>query len=353
MAGESEREDRTEAASAKRLQQARENGQAPLSREAAGFAVLVAAALLIGTVLPDISSQNVALLARLLAEPHRLDFAAALVLAGRVAIQLIWPFLAAAVLAACVAVFSQTRFLLRPQALVPDISRIDPRAGLARLFGREKLADTGMSLLKIAAMGFLAWGVLRGMLPMLQQSLFWTPAAFSGWLPDRVMAVVIAVLTVQAVVVAVDILRTHLRFHASLRMTRQDLRDEARENEGDPHVKGRIKQLRLQRAKRRMLQAVPKATLVVTNPTHYAVALAYERGQGGAPRIIAKGMDEVAARIRAVAREAGVPLIANPPLARALYPLPLDSEVPAEHFQAVAELIAYVWRLRPTRRVGA
>ena len=148
----------------------------------------------------------------------------------------------------------------------------------------------------------------------------------------------------------VDILRTHLRFHGSLRMTRQEVRDEARESEGDPHVKSRIRQIRQQRAKRRMMAAVPKATLVVTNPTHYAVALAYARGQGGAPRIVAKGVDEVAARIRAVAKEAGVPLVANPPLARALYPLPLDAEIPAEHFKVVAELIAYVWKLRPTRR---
>ncbi|MDR3523164.1 MAG: flagellar type III secretion system protein FlhB [Acetobacteraceae bacterium] len=353
MAGESEREDRTEAASARRLQQARDDGQAPLSREAAGLAVLVAAAALLGAVLPGMARPNVAILTRMLGSAHLLDAQAALALAGRVVLQLVWPFCVAAVLAACVAVFGQTRFLLRPQALMPDISRIDPRTGLGRLLSREKLADTGLALLKITVMGFLAWGVLRGMLPMLSQSLFWTPVTFSEKLQDRVMAVAIAVLTVQTAVVAVDILRTHLRFHASLRMTRQDLRDEARESEGDPHVKGRIKQMRLQRAKRRMLQAVPKATLVVTNPTHYAVALAYERGQGGAPRIIAKGVDEVAARIRDVARNAGVPLIANPPLARALYPLPLDSEVPAEHFQAVAELIAYVWRLRPARRVGA
>jgi len=352
MAGESEREDRTEAASARRLQQARDDGQAPLAREAAGFAVLVAAAALLGAVLPDMVRPNVAILAGMLGNVHHLDAQAALALAGRAALLLVWPFFAAAVLAACVAVFGQTRFLLRPQALVPDVSRIDPRTGLARLLSREKLADTGLALLKVVAMSFLAWGVLRGMQPMLLQSLFWTPSTFSEKLQDRVMAVAIAVLTVQSVVVAVDILRTHLRFHASLRMTRQDVRDEARESEGDPHVKGRIKQMRLQRAKRRMLQAVPKATLVVTNPTHYAVALAYERGQGGAPRIIAKGVDEVAARIRDVARNAGVPLIANPPLARALYPLPLDSEVPAEHFQAVAELIAYVWRLSPTRRVS-
>jgi flagellar biosynthesis protein FlhB len=345
MAGESDREDRTEAASAQRLQRAREEGQAPLSREAAGLAVLASAALLIAARLPDLAQAQLAALARLMAAAETLRLDEALCLAGRAALGLIWPFMATAMLAAAVAVLAQTRLALRLSALAPDVSRINPAAGLARLFDRQKLADTGLAVLKLAAMGCVAWGVLRGLPPTLPRLLSLPPALLPARLQDRVVAVAMSVLTVQAVVAAVDILRTHLRFHASLRMTRQELRDEARESEGDPHVKGRVRQIRLQRAKRRMMAAVPKATVVVTNPTHYAVALAYERGQAGAPRIVAKGMDEIAARIREVAREAGVPLVANPPLARALYPLPLDSEVPAEHFKAVAELIAYVWRL--------
>jgi flagellar biosynthetic protein FlhB len=129
-------------------------------------------------------------------------------------------------------------------------------------------------------------------------------------------------------------------------MSRQELRDEHRESEGDPHVKARIRKLRRQRAAKRMMAAVPKATVVVTNPTHYAVALAYESGSKAAPRIVAKGVDELAARIREVAQDSRVPVVSNPPLARALYVLPLDSEIPREHFQVVAGIIAYVWKLR-------
>ncbi len=350
MAGDSEREDRTEAASAKRLLRAREDGQAPLSREAAGLAVLAAATALVMLVLPVAIQREAANLARLLENTAGFDAASSVRLAAMAGLDLLWPFAAAAILAASASVFGQTRFLLRPQAMRPDVSRIDPRAGLARLFGAEKLMDTGLAVAKIGVMGFLAWGVLRGMLPMLPSMLSFSPGGLATILQEQLVAIATAVLTVQAVVAGVDILRTHLRFHGSLRMTRQEVRDEARESEGDPHVKSRIRQIRQQRAKRRMMAAVPKATLVVTNPTHYAVALAYARGQGGAPRIVAKGVDEVAARIRAVAKEAGVPLVANPPLARALYPLPLDAEIPAEHFKVVAELIAYVWKLRPTRR---
>ena len=129
-------------------------------------------------------------------------------------------------------------------------------------------------------------------------------------------------------------------------MSREELRQEQRESDGDPKIKARLRQLRQARARRRMLAAVAKATVVVTNPTHFAVALAYERGRQAAPRVVAKGMDEVAARIREEAGERGVPLVANPPLARALYAVALDAEVPAEHFRAVAEIIAYVWRLK-------
>jgi flagellar biosynthetic protein FlhB len=134
-------------------------------------------------------------------------------------------------------------------------------------------------------------------------------------------------------------------------MTRQELREEVKESEGDPMIKGRIRSLRMARARRRMMAAVPKAAVVITNPTHYAVALAYDENSQAAPKVVAKGAEAVAARIRALAEESGVPLVSNPPLARALFKLELDTEIPAEHYQAVAEIIAYVWRLRG--RAGA
>jgi flagellar biosynthesis protein FlhB len=135
-----------------------------------------------------------------------------------------------------------------------------------------------------------------------------------------------------------------------MRMSRQDILDEQRESDGDPKIKARIRQIRMARARRRMLAAVPKATVVVTNPTHYAVALAYDRAQNAAPRVVAKGVDSMAARIREVAQAHGVPLVANPPLARVLHLVELDAEIPAEHFKAVAEIIAYVFRLNRSAR---
>jgi flagellar biosynthetic protein FlhB len=160
-----------------------------------------------------------------------------------------------------------------------------------------------------------------------------------------VIRVLVAVLVVQVVLAAVDLFLVRRRHATGLRMSREEVRQERREEDGDPHVRARIRAIRNARAKRRMLAAVPTATVVVTNPTHYAVALSYDRTTSVAPRVVAKGVDEAAAAIRAAAEAARVPLVSNPPLARALFRVELDANIPPEHFQAVAEIIAYVWRI--------
>ena len=136
-------------------------------------------------------------------------------------------------------------------------------------------------------------------------------------------------------------------------MSHHDIMEEQKETEGDPRVKARLRQIRMFRARKRMLAAVPKATVVITNPTHYAVALTYDRAKHAAPRVVAKGVDSLAARIRNAAEANGVPVVANPPLARALYRIEVDADIPAEHYQAVAEIIAYVLRLGSPRGVAA
>jgi flagellar biosynthetic protein FlhB len=156
----------------------------------------------------------------------------------------------------------------------------------------------------------------------------------------------LASLLCHAIVAIADIAWVRFRYARDLRMSREDIREEFKETEGNPHTKARIRRIRMLRARKRMMAQVPKATVVVTNPTHYAVALAYDRAANPAPRVVAKGADAVAARIREVAEAANVPVVTNPPLARALYRLELDAEIPAEHYKAVAEIIAYVWRLR-------
>jgi flagellar biosynthetic protein FlhB len=194
-------------------------------------------------------------------------------------------------------------------------------------------------------MAFALWQVLEADLPALMQAPRWAPQILLARTLAPVLHMLFVVLAVQAAIAGFDLFWVRLRHAQQLRMSKEDVREELREMEGDPRIKARIKQIRTQRARRRMLAAVPKATVVITNPTHYAVALAYDRARNAAPRVVAKGVDSLAARIREVAEAHKVPLVANPPLAHALYRVEVDTEIPAEHYQAVAEIIAYVWRL--------
>lgn len=340
-------EDRTEAATPRRLQRARDEGQVPVSRELvtlAGLAAVTAVTMMAaGPVLGTLTVRLGALVrhagSQALAGPHGLRLAAEAALAATA------PFVLACAVAGAAAVLLQTGFLLNGQSLMPRWNRLDPRAGLRRMIGAEGLVEALRSILKLVLLGAVLAAVLRTEIPMLGLALFEPLPVLLGRLGAVTARLLLAALAVQAVVALADLAWVRLRHLRQLRMSRQDIRDELKEMEGDPAVKGRLRQLRLQRARRRMLAAVPKATVVVTNPTHYAVALSYARETNAAPRVVAKGADAVAARIRDVAREAGVPVVSNPPLARALFRVELEAEIPSEHYQAVAELIAYVWRL--------
>jgi flagellar biosynthetic protein FlhB len=345
MAEGGDAEDRTEAASSRRLDRAREEGQVPMSRELSSLAVLGACALVLMMAGPSLATRLTQRLALLLQQADRLDPAEALRFAATEGLHAVAPFALAALLAGSAAVLLQTGFLFNLSAAAPKLSRLNPRQGLSRIIGIAGLLEVGKSLAKIAVVGWAGWQVVSGGIAQVMGAVQWGPATLADRATRLVVQLLLAMLAAQALIAVLDVLRARLKHSKSLRMSRQEVRDEHKEAEGDPHIKARIRRLRMARARRRMMAAVPTATVVVTNPTHYAVALAYAEGQG-APRIVAKGVDAVAARIRAVAEANGVPLVANPPLARALYPLDLDREVPAEHYQAVAEIIAYVWRLR-------
>ncbi len=337
-------EDRTEAATPRRLQRARESGQVPLSRELPGFVGLGVFALVLALAAPG-EAHALALRLAILFRRFDLAPAAAVRLAALAAFRALAPVIGATLLAGAGAVLVQTGFLLSAAPLKPDPSRLSPAAGLRRLFGAESAIEGVKALARLAAMGAAVWYGLRAALPELRRAPFRDPRFLPATASALVLRVLLAVLAVQAAITVADVVWTRLRHARTLRMSREELREEQKETDGDPAIKARIRRLRLQRARRRMLAAVPQATVVVTNPTHYAVALAYDRGKTEAPRVVAKGVDSMAARIRETATAHGVPLVANPPLARALHRLELDAEIPPEHYKAVAELIAYVWHL--------
>ena len=350
MAEDTEAEDRTEAATPRRLERAREEGNVPLSKEAVGFASLGGATLAAAIALPPLGGELLAMLRGMLSGAHALDPFLALHEVLRAGLLAALPVAAGALLAAAGATLLQTGFLMRVEALMPDPSRINPMAALKRLLSIDSLVELGRTLIKLALLGTALWRAVD--LAALQQALHRPAGGLLAEVGRHALRLMAAALIVYALLGTADMVWVRLRHARKLRMSREDMRQESRENDGDPMVKARQRQIRMQRARRRMLQAVPKASVVITNPTHYAVALAYEAGTSAAPRVVAKGMDSLALRIREVAAQHGVPIVENPPLARALHRLEPDTEVPPEHWQAVAEVISYVYRLQGRQVAG-
>jgi flagellar biosynthetic protein FlhB len=339
-----EAEDRTEAPSQRRLDKAREEGQVALSREAVGFATLLAATLAGFMALPPLGLEWLRAMRLVFEAPDLAGGLPAVEALLRASALVLLPVLGLVATAAILASLAQTGPGLHWQKLAPDLARLSPLAALGRLFGAEGLAELLRTLLKLGVVGGALWLAVE---PEVLRAAPHQPAAMLLRDAGRgVLRLLVAMLLAFGGLALLDLLWVRWRHLRKLRMSREDVKQEQRESEGDPQVKARLRQIRETRARRRMLAQVPKATVVITNPTHYAVALIYQQGQSAAPKLVAKGADAMAARIRAAAEEHGVPIVSNPPLARALFRLEPDTEIPAEYWQAVAEIIAYVWRLQ-------
>ncbi len=336
-------EEKSELPTQRRLQKAREEGRVAVSREVSMLAGLSAGIVAVGMQV------NSGATARWMAASLRATGQADAQSLHAAALAILWgiapPALAAAAGFAA-ATLLQTGFLVRAASLKPDLSRISPMSGLKRLVSPQTIVQMVKSVAKLGVLGICLFVAVRRVLPALPAEPFTTPGLLLHQLASQGKLLILMLLGAQAAIAGADLLWERMHHMKQLRMTFQEVRDEHKESEGNPLVKQRQRQLARSRARRRMMQAVPKASVVITNPTHYAVALAYEKGSQGAPRVVAKGADEVAARIRELARESRVPIVANPPLARALFRVELDTEIPTEHFKAVAEVIAFVWRLK-------
>jgi flagellar biosynthesis protein FlhB len=237
----------------------------------------------------------------------------------------------------------QSGLRLTPDKLKPDFSKVSPKKGFERIYGPDGLMQFVKSVVKVGMTGLIGWWVLKPVFPQLASLSALDPAAMLPFAIDVLKRLVFAVAALTLCVAGADWMWQRQRFLTRMRMTKEEVKEDYKSTEGDPHVRARQKQIRFQRARRRMMQAVPEATVVVMNPTHYAVALKYEAGENAAPMCVAKGMDSLALKIRAVAEEAGVPVIEDPPLARALYAsVEIDDMIPEAHFQAVAKIIGFI-----------
>jgi flagellar biosynthetic protein FlhB len=242
-------------------------------------------------------------------------------------------------------------FLFTTAKLRPDLSKISPGEGFRRIFGIDGLAQFARAALKVVLTGLVAWWALAPHAAELPGLVALNPIDLMAYGAGLARDLMFAVLALLALGAALDFLWQRQRFLVRMRMTKEELKEDYRQSEGDPRIKARVRQIRLERARRRMIQQVPKATVVVVNPTHYAVALRYEQGETPAPQCVAKGVDEVALRIREVAEEARVPIVEDAPLARALYgAVELDQIIPHEHYEAVAKIIGFILAGRRRRR---
>ena len=240
----------------------------------------------------------------------------------------------------------QHRVVWSAQSLTPKLSKISPMEGAKRIFGKQAIANFAKGLFKLIALGSVMTAILWPERHRLESMLRFDPSALLGVIISLTLHLMGAVVAMLAVVAIADYFFQYRQWYERQKMSLREMKEEFKQSEGDPHIKGKIRQLRQQRMKKRMMAAVPKASVIITNPTHYSVALSYERGMP-APICVAKGVDLIALKIREIAGEHNIPIVENVPLARALYAnVEIDEEIPVEHYHAVAEIIGYVMGMR-------
>lgn len=352
MAEENESGQRTEEPTPRKLEEARKQGQFAHSREVNHWFMILAASVVVMALAPAFSQQVARAMQRFVEAPDLIATDARGLshalgdMLGQLALAFLPVFLLF-IVAAALPTFLQTGFLISFERIEPKLEKISLIKGFERLFSLRSITEFGKGILKIAVVGAAATMLLMPSMEKIYQMQTLAMPDLMIVIQDMAVRLLLGVLAIMSVVAAVDFLYQRFEFLKSMRMSRQEIRDELKQTEGDPMVKSRLRQIRMERARRRMMANVPKADVVITNPTHFAVALAYKPQEMAAPRVVAKGADAIAQRIREVAQENKVPVVENPPLARALYAtVELEQEIPAEHYRAVAEIISYVFRLK-------
>ncbi|WAC63843.1 flagellar biosynthesis protein FlhB [Pseudoxanthomonas sp. SL93] len=355
MAEQDESGERTELPTEKRLRDAREQGNIPRSRELATAAVFGAGVLTVIAMAPSLGRNTLGWMKialspepGLMRQPDQLFGYTGLLLLKLLAV--VAPVALVCILAGVAGPALMGGLRFSQKSLMPDFTRLSPMAGIKRLYGAESVAELLRSLLRVVLIGGaaticikLGLNPLRELLTMPLEQAIRSGLGFTSTL-------LLATTGALILLAAIDAPYQKWNWMRKLKMTRQELREEMKESEGSPEVKGRIRQMQHQMSQRRMMEDVPKADVIVVNPTHYAVALKYESGQMGAPTVVAKGVDELAMRIREIADDHRIAIVSAPPLARALYREgQIGREIPVRLYAAVAQILSYVYQLRAWR----
>jgi flagellar biosynthetic protein FlhB len=343
---------KTEEPTQKRLDDARDKGQVAVSREVNHWFMILAATIMVMMFLPGAMADFGAIFRKFIEQPHLLSadmagmmdvFKSTVQLSGLAML----PTMVLLVLAAVAAGLIQNGLIVSAEQMKPKLEKISLLKGVKRLFSMKSVAEFAKGIAKItivAAVGIaIVWPAFSGFERLPTMELM----SWLGVLHALVIRLMIGVLAIVSAIAVLDYLFQKMQHLKQMKMSRQDIKDEMKQSEGDPQVRARLRQIRRDRAQKRMMQAVPESSVVIANPTHYSIALKYELNDMAAPIVLAKGVDAVALRIREVAEDHKIPIVRNVDLARALYAgCEIGDEIPTEHFKAVAEIIGYVLRLK-------
>ncbi len=345
--------ERTEDATPKRRREAREEGNIARSNDAANAIILLGAILVLASTMRPFLGSLASLLEKALSGDHigsgiRVEEVPTLVVPmASEAILAALPIVVGATAIAILAHLWQVGFLVSSKALEPKFERLDPTKGFGRIFGAQGAIKTAMDILKVIVVGWIAWSLTAGILPQI--AALPELGVLRGFEEIGSIGLNLAVQAGAALLVLgiADYAVQRFKHERDLRMTKQQVKEEFKESDGNPEVKRRRMQIARQLAMQRLQTSVPKADVIVTNPEHISVAIQYDPDTMGAPRIVAMGADNLAMRIRQIATKHGIPIVERKPLARALYATAkVGQEIPADHYKAVAEILAYVYRLK-------
>ena len=353
MAEDDDDSSKTEEPSQKKLDEARKRGQMVSSREINHFFMMLALAFFVAVIAPDSAHRALRVLSPFITQPDEIDMDGATFahvgrrIATGMANILMFPLLLTFVAAIAPSVV-QRKWSFSAESIMPKLEKLSPLAGFKRIFGLRALVEFLKNMLKVSIIGTIVV-----MLVMPYQAQIAGSVRMTGSIEPMLLAqhiankMLIAACIFLFLLSVFDYFYQRFMFMKSMRMTKQELKDEYKQQEGDPHVKGKLRAIRREKAKKRMMANVPKADVVITNPTHYSVALQYDPATMQAPKVVAMGIDDVALRIRELAAKHKIIQVRNPPLARVLYDTAeIDEDIPLEHYQAVAKVIGYVYKLR-------
>lgn len=348
-----DQDSKTEDATPRRVEDAIEKGQVINSKEVSNFAILACLACIISWVLPYLSKQSMLNLADFIVNAHDITVdqkATGLIFQNLIFFnfKLLSSIFIMLIVAAILASFIQMgRFNVSLEPLMPSLSKISPLSGLKKMFSLKSVMEFLKGIVKITIIGlilfFIIWNDLNELPGLMNLSL----QAFLNFIHDIANDIMIGVMVAMAFIAALDYMYQRYEFYKNLMMTKQEIKEEHKQTEGSPEIKQKLRSIRMEKAKNRMMAQVPDADVIITNPTHFSIALKYDMETMPAPLLIAKGQDTLALKIREIANDNDIPLVENPPLARILYAnVEVDDPIPVEHYEAVAAVISYVYKIK-------